>query len=202
MDEWWTGVGNVELIGENSKLAAFKLSRSIPREEIAAVVERCLGAVKKGFVPISTFISPAELALKRALIEAKLPMIRVVPDALATVYRPKEDEPRQFAEGRLLLLSRVCKAGVSRYDAWHGVNDAIAEAALVPVALKAQPDQDREARSEGAGAVKGVAVYVVLNRTTGQVEWRLQKQSPSWFRRAFSAAKFSKFTPLRENRTF
>ncbi|MCQ2183774.1 MAG: transposase, partial [Bacteroidales bacterium] len=87
MDEWWTGVGNVDLIGENSKLAAFKLSRSIPRAEISAVVERCLGAVKKGFIPISTFISPAELALKRALIEAKLPMIRVVPDALATVYR-------------------------------------------------------------------------------------------------------------------
>ena len=185
MDEWWTGVGNIELIGENSKLAAFKLSRSIPREEITAVVERCFGAVKKGFVPISTFISPAELALKKALIEAKLPMIRVVPDALATVYRPKEDEPRQFAEGRLLLLSRVCKAGVSRYDAWHGVNDAIAEAAVAgtPVALKARPaqdgdvgsNQDGEARSEGTGAVKGAAVYVVLNRATGRVEWRFQK---------------------------
>ena len=133
----------------------------------AAVVERCLRAVKKGFVPISTFISPAELALKRALIEAKLPMIRVVPDALATVYRPKEDEPWQFAEGRLLLLSRVCKAGVSRYDAWHGVNDALAS-----VALKAQPDQDGEEGLGGAAAVKGVAVYVVLNRATGQVEWR------------------------------
>ena len=96
-------------------------------------------------------------------------MIRVVPDALATVYRPKEDEPRQFAEGRLLLLSRVCKAGVSRYDAWHGVNDAIAEAARAPVALKAQPDQDGE---EGDG---GAAVYVVLNRATGRVEWRFQR---------------------------
>ena len=181
MDEWWTGVGNIELICENSKLAAFKLSRSISKEEIAAVVERCLGAVKKGFIPISTFISPAELALKRALIEAKLPMIRVVPDALATVYRPKEDEPRQFADGRLLLLSRVCKAGVSRYDAWHGVNDALAS-----VALKAQPDQDGEegldqdgeaerVGEKGAGAVKGAAVYVVLNRATGKVEWRFQK---------------------------
>ena len=138
-------------------------------------MERCLGAVKKGFIPISTFISPAELALKRALIEAKLPMIRVVPDALATVYRPKEDEPRQFAEGRLLLLSRVCKAGVRRYDAWHGVNDAIAAAALASVALKAQPDQDGKEGSEGAGAVKGAAVYVVLNRATGKVEWRFQK---------------------------
>ena len=97
-------------------------------------------------------------------------MIRVVPDALATVYRPKEDEPRQFAEGRLLLLSRVCKAGVSQYDAWHGVNDALAS-----VALKAQPDQDGEEGSEGAGAVKGAAVYVVLNRATGKVEWRFQR---------------------------
>ena len=178
MNEWWTGVGNIELIDENSKLAALKLSRSIPREKIAAVVERCLRAVKKGFIPISTFISPAELALKRALIDAKLPMIRVVPDALATVYRPKEDEPRQFAEGRLLLLSRVCKAGVSRYDAWHGVNDAIAAAAVAPVALKAQPDQDGEEERAGgneAGAVKGAAVYVVLNRATGRVEWRFQE---------------------------
>lgn len=107
-------------------------------------------------------------------------MIRVVPDALATVYRPKEDEPRQFADGRLLLLSRVCKAGVSRYAAWHGVNDAIAEAALAsvaaaPVALKARPDQDGEEGSRGTGAVSGAAVYVVLNRATGRVEWRFQK---------------------------
>ena len=105
-------------------------------------------------------------------------MIRVVPDALATVYRPKEDEPRQFADGRLLLLSRVCKVGVSRYDAWHGVNDAIAEAALASVALKAEPDQDGEDERAGgnkAGAVKGAAVYVVLNRVTGRVEWRFQK---------------------------
>ena len=101
-------------------------------------------------------------------------MIRVVPDALATVYRPKEDEPRQFADGRLLLLSRVCKAGVSRYDAWHGVNDAIA-AAVAPVTLKAQPDQDGEEGLGGEGAVKGAAVYVVLNRATGRVEWRFQR---------------------------
>ena len=204
MDEWWTGVGNVELICENSKLAAFKLSRSIPRGEIAAVVKRCLSAVKKGLIPISTFISPAELALKRALIEAKLPMIRVVPDPLATVYRPKEDEPRQFAEGRLLLLSRVCKAGMSRYDAWHEINDVIAEAAVAqvapaPVALKAQPAQDGDrgsavdggvngvnrgvavnnegsAAADGAGGrVAGAAVYVVLNRATGRVEWRFKK---------------------------
>ena len=75
--------------------------------------------------------------------------------------------------------------GVSRYDAWHGVNDAIAS-----VALKAQPAQDGEegrngeveqngeaerGGEKGAGAVKGAAIYVVLNRATGKVEWRFQK---------------------------
>ena len=59
---------------------------------------------------------------------------------------------------------------MSRYDAWHGVNDAIAA-----VALKAQPAQDGDEGSEGAGAVNGAAVYVVLNRVTGKVEWRFQK---------------------------
>ena len=53
-------------------------------------------------------------------------MIRAVPDPLALVYRPKGDEPRQFADGRLLLLSRVAAPGSSRYDAWHGINDALA----------------------------------------------------------------------------
>ena len=59
---------------------------------------------------------------------------------------------------------------MSRYDAWHGVNDALAS-----VALKAQPDQDGEEGLGGAGAAKGAAVYVVLNRATGWVEWRFQK---------------------------
>lgn len=52
-------------------------------------------------------------------------MIRVVPDALEMVYRPKGDEPGQFAAGRLLLLSRVAAPGLSRHDAWHGMNDAL-----------------------------------------------------------------------------
>ena len=52
-------------------------------------------------------------------------MIRVVPDQLATVYRPKGDEPPLFADGNYLLLARVAAPGISRSDAWHGINDAI-----------------------------------------------------------------------------
>lgn len=198
--EWWTAAGATDLLAETRRLAGFQLSRSIPAGQVDAVVARCLGAVRKGFVPVSTFISPAERALQRALIAAKAPMIRVVPDALATVYRPKEDEPRLFAEGRLLLLSRVAAAGKGRSAAWHGVNDAIVDLTH-PADLKGRPAQDGcrgpfvagrpvggggqmvpgAGRPVGGGGAiaHGAAVYVVLNRGTGQVEWRFRSSGRS-----------------------
>ena len=127
--EWWTGVGNMELLAPNVKLAAFRLSRSIPRCDFMAVIERCLSAVEKGYVPASTFISPCERALKDALSAAGAPMVRVVPDPLATVYRPKDDEPGLFAADKLLLLSRVAVTGMSRSAAWHEINDVLADIA-------------------------------------------------------------------------
>ena len=150
--EWWTGVGNADLIGPDVKLAAFRLSRRIPHNDFAAVVERCLSAVEKGYVPASTFISPCERALKDALVAAGAPMVRVVPDPLATVYRPKEDEPGLFAAGRLLLLSRVAAAGMGRSAAWHEINDVLADIAC-----------------NGGGA----AAYV-----QGRGDWRFARRHP------------------------
>lgn len=150
--EWWTGVGNIDLISDNAKLAAFKLSRSIPTSEFSSVVNRCLGAVAKGYIPVSTFISPCELELKQALIAAKAPMIRAVPDALATVYRPKADEPQQFSDGKLLLLSRVAAQNVSRSQVWHSINDSLADIA----------------------SANGEAVYVVKG-AEGKLEWRFHR---------------------------
>ncbi len=99
------------------------------RADFNSVIDCCLEAVEKGYVPISNFISPCERALKDALVAAGAPMVRAVPDPLAVVYRPKEDEPRLFAAGKLLLLSRIAAAGMRRCDAWHGINDALAEIA-------------------------------------------------------------------------
>ena len=152
--EWWSGVGKGVLLDGSRKLAAIRLSRKIEPEETEAVVARCLTAVEKGFTPVSTFISPAERALKDALSEHGAPMIRVSPDPLATIYRPKGDEPGQFAEGRLLLLSRVSAAD-SRYTAWHALNDALAEAAL---------------------ASGGTALYVTRENRHAALEWRFSKK--------------------------
>ena len=152
--EWWTAVGESGFLDGRCKLASIQLSRSILPGEVAAVVARCLTAVEKGYILVSTFISPAEQALKRALVARGAPMVRVVPDALATVYRPKEDEPGQFAAGRLLLLSRVAAAGDSRHKAWHSLNDAIAEIAL---------------------ASGGTALYVKRERRGAPLEWRFNR---------------------------
>ena len=152
--EWWTGVGNLELISDAARLAAFQLSRTIPRAMFPAVIDRCLSAVDKGYVPASTFISPCERALLDALVAAGAPMVRVVPDPLATVYRPKEDEPPLFAAGKLLLLSRVAAIGLSRSEAWHGINDALADIACA----------------------NGTAVYV--RQDGGRLDWRFRR--PEW----------------------
>ena len=48
----------------------------------------------------------------------------MVPDELAMVYRPKDDEPQLFGKGLYLLLSRVATEDESRYEAWHGINAA------------------------------------------------------------------------------
>jgi len=126
-DEWWSAVGSLDLADSERKVCSIRLSRRIPVADHAAVVSRLMTAVDKGYVLAGTFISPCEREVARALVERGAPMIRAVPDQLAMVYRPKGDEPRQFADGRLLLLSRVAAPGSSRYDAWHGINDALAD---------------------------------------------------------------------------
>lgn len=125
--EWWSGVGCVELL--ENKIAAIRLSRKIAESDFPAVVARLMAACEKGYTLASTFISPCERAVVKELVERGIPFIKMVPDELAMVYRPKDDEPQLFGKGLYLLLSRVASEGESRYDAWHGINAALAKMA-------------------------------------------------------------------------
>ena len=126
-DEWWSGVGNVALLG--GKLAAVRLSRTIPQGEFSAVTARLMGAVEKGYTLAGTWISPCERAVWGELLRRGASVIRVSQDPLAMVYRPKGDEPELFARGRYLVLSRVAAAGTARGIGWHDINDALEEIA-------------------------------------------------------------------------
>ena len=126
-DAWWSAVGALGLASLERRICAVRLSRRIPEADYSAITARLMKAVDRGYILAGTFISPCERVVAKALDARGAPMIRAVPDALAMVYRPKCDEPRQFAEGRLLLLSRVAAPGSSRSEAWHGINSALAD---------------------------------------------------------------------------
>ena len=58
-----------------------------------------MAACAKGHTLASTFISPCERVVVQELIKREIPFIKMVPDQLAMVYRPKEDELMLFGKG-------------------------------------------------------------------------------------------------------
>ena len=128
-EEWWTGVGAEELLAPGRRIAAVRLSRTIPPDRFAAVSARLREAADKGWVLAGTWISPCEQAVFADLSEQSFPLVRAVQDPLASVYRPKGGEPVLFAAGRYLLLSRIAAPGAARGAAWHGINEALADLA-------------------------------------------------------------------------
>ena len=128
-DEWWSAAGNMDLLAPDRRIAAVSVSRTVRAGDYPAIVERLVKAAKSGWVIASTFISPGEIAVYNALEAAKLPRIKASPDPLKMVYRPHVEDTLALAEGRLVIISRECGPEVSRYDAWHGMNDAMAEMA-------------------------------------------------------------------------
>ena len=127
-NEWWTGVGRVDWLDDaRVRIAAVRLSRSIPSGLFPQVVARLVAAAEKGRVLASTWISPCERVVFQELVRRGFPVIRGSQDPLALVYRPKDDEPQLFAERRYLVLSRVFAEGTARGVGWHGINDALAE---------------------------------------------------------------------------
>ena len=128
-DEWWSAVGNVGLLALERKITAVSVSRTVRAADYPAIIERLVKAAKDGWVVASTFISPGEIALFKALQAARLPCIKASPDPLKMIYRPRVEDTLAFAEGRLAVISRECSPKISRYDAWHGMNDAMAEMA-------------------------------------------------------------------------
>ncbi len=126
--EWWTAAGNVGLL--DGKIAAVRLSRSIPARLHGEVAGRLMTAVEKGFILAGTWISPCEREVFAQLVQRGAAVVRASQDPLAMVYRPKGDESQMFAHGNYLVLSRVAAPGTARGVGWHGINDALNAIAL------------------------------------------------------------------------
>lgn len=151
-DIWWSGVGAVELLSPEQRIASFRLSRSLQSTHYNKVIQCALRAVKAGYAIASTFISPCERTLLQALAET--PNARVIKAGhkmLEFVYRPTGFETQLFAENRLLLLSRQSDPDDTRRKGWVDLNENIAAIAR-------------------AGRV-GRAVYARVERPGGPILW-------------------------------
>ncbi len=104
--DYWKGVGNLDLIGPESKLVSLRVSRLV--RDIASVVARMERAADQGFTVVSGFVSAGEQAVRDALCRrpgAKLVHVRAscIPNAR---FKPESAYVRAFAEGRCLELGR------------------------------------------------------------------------------------------------
>ena len=127
--EWWTGVGNYGLLSGCNPILGINLSRRLSDSQTCAIAEDIIYKCSRGMIPVSTFISPAEVYLFKRLCNEGIPVVCAVPDPLKTIYRPRTEQTVLFAQNKLLLLSHLQENDISRYDAWHRLNDDIAKIA-------------------------------------------------------------------------
>lgn len=130
-DDLWRAVGNFDLL-DSPRLVSLRISQKVPESRLREVVDVCVrGAVEKGYVYVSTFFSPGERLVFKALSALeKPPMIRLISTYLDLAYRPHGDEPLLFAKKRFLVLSRMPDHGAEpRRGELVGLNFTAAELA-------------------------------------------------------------------------
>ena len=104
---FWRGVGSFAPISGMTPVA-LRISRKVPTEQLNEVVETCVKGAERGYCYFSTFFSPGEHAVFRAVAErTSAPLVHLRPFSIHWAYRPTGIEPRLFAAGRLLDLARM-----------------------------------------------------------------------------------------------
>ena len=97
-------VGNAFLAESPNKLLV-QISRRATPAEIAAKTEEAILFGNRGGVIVSGCISPGEQAVARAVREAGLPLIAIIPRGFGPYFKPSGDYFDACANGKLLMLS-------------------------------------------------------------------------------------------------
>lgn len=99
------GLGNLTLLGSPFLFHVRLTLKKTLAEHEAAIVE-IVEKAKRGWVPVSGFISPGEKeALRRLKGEPAARFIKLLPSALPNRYDPSAEDSREIAAGRLAILS-------------------------------------------------------------------------------------------------
>ena len=107
--DYWKGVGNLALLGEDFKMVSLRISRQVASPAaIVKAVKRLEAAVDKGYVVISGFISRGEKAVRDMLCRRRdARFIRVLPSCIPNRrFKPESIYVKPFSEGRYLEIGR------------------------------------------------------------------------------------------------
>ena len=100
-----TALGNVTLLG-SPFLLHVRLTLKKTVAEHAAAIEEIVEKARRGYVPVSGFISPGEKeVLHRLKADPLVRFIRLVPYALPPRYDPSAEDSRELAADRLAIVS-------------------------------------------------------------------------------------------------
>lgn len=104
--DYWKGVGNTALLGEDVKMVSLRVSRDVTSPD--AVVKRMETAVEKGYVVISGFISKGERAVCDMLCRRRdARFIRILPSCIPNRrFKPESAYVAPFAAGRYLEIGK------------------------------------------------------------------------------------------------
>lgn len=99
------GLGNLTLLGSPFLFhVRLTLKKTVAEHESA--IDEIVEKAKKGWVPVSGFISPGEKeALRRLKAEPSARFVKLLPSALPDRYDPSAEDSREIAAGRLAILS-------------------------------------------------------------------------------------------------
>ena len=100
-----TALGNITLLG-SPFLLHVRLTLKKTVAEHAAAIEEIVEKARRGYVPVSGFISPGEKeVLRRLKADPQARFIKLVPYALSPRYDPSAEDSRELAADRLAIVS-------------------------------------------------------------------------------------------------
>ena len=157
-DDFWRGMGNVSLLSPETKLLALRVSRKVRAGDLPRVVARMEDAVRAGFVIISGFISPGEIAVRDMLItNRKARFVHILPSCMDLRHRPDSRYLEPLAQGRFLEIAEGNDERDFARDACLSLNEQIAGMALAGEGGALYWQKDGPAFQPGALTTQGRA---------------------------------------------
>lgn len=100
-----TALGNIGLLG-SPFLLHVRLTLKKTVAEHTAAIDEIVEKAKRGYIPVSGFISPGEKeVLRRLKAEPRVRFVKLVPFALPSRYDPSAEDSRELAADRMAIVS-------------------------------------------------------------------------------------------------